>query len=262
MSKLVKIFNFQESEVRTLVIDEEIWFVAKDVADILGYSKTNRMICRLDEDEKKKVKGTVVVPLTTVGVVARFGNNDVIIINESGLYNAVLGSKNPQAKVFKKWVTSEVIPSIRKTGGYGNQELSRKQLAQMVIDAEEEKERLQLENSSQKKLLTEYAPKASYYDKILKSIDTMTITEIAKDYGLTARKLNKILHDKKVQYKQKINGTWLLYATHAGNGYTKTDTIHYEHTDGSDGSTIHMRWTQKGRLFIHDILTKLGYSAD
>ena len=105
MSNL-QIFNFHESEVRTLVIDEEIWFVAKDVSDILEYSQTSKMIRRLDEDEKSRIASNV---LPDANSMAR----DFIIINESGLYSSILGSKKPVAKSFKKWVTKEVLPKLR-----------------------------------------------------------------------------------------------------------------------------------------------------
>ena len=115
----VQVFQFRENEVRVVNVDGEPWFVAKDVADVLGYSETNRMTARLDDDEKSKIKSTVLVGLKNVG------NNDVTIISESGLYNAVLGSSKPEAKAFKKWVTSEVLPSIRKHGAYvTNEKLS------------------------------------------------------------------------------------------------------------------------------------------
>ena len=108
----IQIFNFHNNEVRVVNVNNEPWFVAKEVAAILGYSETNRMTARLDDDEKSKIKSTVLVGLKNVG------NNDVTIINESGLYNAVLGSTKPNAKRFRKWVTGEVLPSIRKTGKF------------------------------------------------------------------------------------------------------------------------------------------------
>jgi len=106
MSELT-VFNFKEKEVRTINIDSQVWFVAKDIAEILEYSDTQVMTRRLDDDEKGMQN------LHTHG-----GMQELTIINESGLYNAILGSNKPEAKTFKKWVTSEVLPSIRKTGKY------------------------------------------------------------------------------------------------------------------------------------------------
>lgn len=119
----------------------------------------------------------------------------------------------------------------------------------------EQKEKLMLEQQ-----VAEYQPKVTYYDKILQSTDCLTVTQIAKDYGMTARQLNKILHAEGIQYK--LSGQWLLYKNHANNGYTKSETTHYERKDGSTGTSLLTKWTQKGRLFIHDILTDMGYDPD
>lgn len=102
--------------------------------------------------------------------------------------------------------------------------------------------------AQQTQLITEYEPKVTYYDEVLKSNSAMTITSIAKDYGMSGQQLNKILHDEKVQYK--MGGTWLLYQNYARNGYTKSETICL-----SNGSTtLNTKWTQKGRLFIYELL--------
>lgn len=107
-----EIFNFHGQEVRTLTIDDELWFVGKDVADILGYQNGSRDINRHvdDEDRQNYQNGT-------------FGNRGVTVINESGLYSLILSSKLPQAKEFKRWVTSEVLPAIRKQGGFIREDL-------------------------------------------------------------------------------------------------------------------------------------------
>lgn len=102
--------------------------------------------------------------------------------------------------------------------------------------------------AQQTQLITEYEPKVTYYDEVLKSNSAMTITSIAKDYGMSGQQLNKILHDEKVQYK--MGETWLLYQNYARNGYTKSETICL-----SNGSTtLNTKWTQKGRLFIYELL--------
>lgn len=143
-------FNFNMFPVRVISINNEPWFVAKDVADILEYSDSFNMTRRLDDDELQKIKSSVLEGLTSVG------NNDVTIINESGLYNAILGSNKPEAKVFKKWITSEVLPSIRKHGAYATpatlenmvrnpdfaislfQELKKEQDARKMLEAKAE----------------------------------------------------------------------------------------------------------------------------
>ena len=115
---------------------------------------------------------------------------------------------------------------------------------------------LQDENAQQKQLLAEFSPKASYYDVVLQTKDVISVGKIAKDYGKSARWLNQLLHDKGVQYKQ--GDIWLLYQKHAEQGYTKSKTEVYSGSDGQQHSKIHTYWTQKGRLFIHDLLKADG----
>lgn len=100
-------FDFGGNAVRTVTVDGDVWFVAKDVANILGYADASMMYRRLDDDEK-----------LTRQINCTGQNRDMITINESGLYNAIIGSEKQEAKAFKKWVTSEVLPAIRKSGGY------------------------------------------------------------------------------------------------------------------------------------------------
>lgn len=128
-----------------------------------------------------------------------------------------------------------------------------------LVQAEEEKEKLQLENAQQKQLIGEYQPKVDYVDEILKSTDTLTVTQISKDYGLSAQELNSILNDNKVQYKQ--NGQWLLYSKYQECGYTKSETFKFTKKNGDIGTKLNSRWTQKGRLFINDLLKKNGIVA-
>ena len=116
---------------------------------------------------------------------------------------------------------------------------------------EEQKEKLMLEQR-----VAEYEPKVTYYDKILQSKGLVTVSQIAKDYGLSPQKLNKLLHEEGVQYK--VSGQWLLYAKHADRGYTKSQS----YVDSTDTTRMNTKWTQKGRLFIHQILTQLGYDPD
>lgn len=116
---------------------------------------------------------------------------------------------------------------------------------------EEQKQRLMLEQQ-----VAEAQPKLTYYDTILKSTKLVTVTQIAKDYGLSAQALNKILHEEGIQYK--LSGQWLLYSKHSNQGYTKSQT----HIDSTGEARMNTKWTQKGRLFIHELLTGLGYDPD
>ncbi|MFV1456462.1 phage antirepressor KilAC domain-containing protein [Bacillus mycoides] len=254
MNKL-QVFNNEEfGQVRTMVQGEDVWFVAKDVCDVLEIKNHRTSISILDEDEKG------VHSMDTLG-----GIQQLQTINESGLYSLVLRSRKPQAKAFKKWVTSEVLPSIRKHGAYMTPNTINALLQDpdliigIVSQLKQEQQARQV--AEQKNLMltqqiAENASKITYLDQILQSQDTVTVSQVAADYGLSAMKLNKILKEEKVQYK--VNNQWLLYSKHQNKGYTKSQTVDVTHSDGSRSVKMNTRWTQKGRLFIHDILMKRG----
>lgn len=115
-------------------------------------------------------------------------------------------------------------------------------------------EYLQLENSKKSQLIGELKPKADYTDQILKNTGLVTITQIAKDYGMSGQKMNELLHSLKVQYKQ--SDQWLLYSEHHGKGYTHSETVDIKRRDGREDIKMNTKWTQKGRLFIYDLLKK------
>lgn len=181
-----------------------------------------------------------------------------IVINESGLYSLVLSSKLPGAKKFKRWVTSEVLPSIRKTGGY-NIPKDYPSALRALADSEEQRLALVAENEAQKQAIADFQPIKQYVDTILSSTGTMTITQIAADYDLSAKRLNRILRDEGIQ--RCVNGQWILYKKYMGKGYTKSVTFNFIHTDGRPDAKPTTQWTQKGRLLIHNILTARGIQA-
>lgn len=126
------------------------------------------------------------------------------------------------------------------------------QALRAYADEVEKNEQLRLEVGQQKQVISELQPKATYYDLILSSVDCLTVTQIAKDYGMTAQSLNQFLFEKKVQFKQ--SGTWLLYQNHADKGYTKSETVPITYKNGERGSKLNTKWTQKGRLFLYELL--------
>jgi len=128
--------------------------------------------------------------------------------------------------------------------------------AQKWIDERKEFNKLATENLMLEQRVKEYEPKISYLDTILQSKDTVAITQIAKDYGLSGQALNQILHEEKVQYK--LGGQWLLYHKYQDKGFTKSQTIDVLHNNGDRSVKMNTKWTQKGRLFIHEILAKRG----
>ena len=115
---------------------------------------------------------------------------------------------------------------------------------------------LQLENTQQKQLIGELKPKADYLDQILQSKALVTITAIAKDYGMSAKTLNKKLHELKVQFKQ--GHQWFLYSNYHNCGYTHSETVEYVHKNGTKNVTMNTKWTQKERLFLYELLKKHG----
>ncbi|BFH70645.1 hypothetical protein J27TS7_57610 [Paenibacillus dendritiformis] len=131
--------------------------------------------------------------------------------------------------------------------------------AQRWIEEQKEKQALEIKSLMLEQRVAEYEPKISYLDRILQSKGTVTITQIAKDYGMSGQALNQILHEEKVQYKQ--NKQWLLYRQHHDKGYTKSETIDITRSNGEPDVTMNTRWTQKGRLFIHEILQRRGIVA-
>lgn len=251
MSKLKIFENSEFGEIRTVEIGGEPWFVGRDVATVLGYSNPRKAIGDHVDDEDKGV-----TKCDTLG-----GSQDLTIINESGLYSLILSSKLPNAKAFKRWVTSEVLPAIRKHGLYAIDDiLENPDIAiQALTKLKEERaarKLLELDNQVKSQQIAELQPKATYYDLILQCKDLLSVTEIAKDYGMSAKGLNAMLHELGVQFNQ--SGVWFLYAKYQHEGYTQTKTQNYNRPDGTQGSKVHTYWTQKGRLFIYNLLKSEG----
>lgn len=248
--------------VRTVEIDGEAWLVGKDVAEILGYSEPRSAVSKKVDPEDRGV-----AKMETPS-----GIQEMTIINESGFYTLVLGSKLPYAKKFKHWITSEVIPSIRKNGGYiaGQEHMSDEELLEKailvaqrkiaerdLIIAEQQKRVGELETAVQEMdgVIQNMAPKVDYADRILSSPDCMLVTQIAQDYGMSAKAFNGVLENAGIQ--RKVGGQWILYAAYQGKGYTKTRTNEYQRGD-KVGTRLSTVWTQKGRMFLYTKLKDIG----
>lgn len=176
-------------------------------------------------------------------------------VNEDGLYDVILDSRKPEAKQFRKWITSEVLPSIRKSGGYMvamENETPEQLMARALKVAQETLQRKEQQLILQDQQLRIQAPKVEYHDKVLTSSSTYSTTQIAKEFGFGAVTLNKKLHDKGVQYKQ--HGQWILYAKYQDKGYTKSITQCFTDSNGQTRSVQQTVWTEAGRKFIHTIL--------
>lgn len=244
----LQLFNFNGNQVRTVLIENEPYFVGKDVADILGYERSDNAIRnRVDTEDK-----------LTHHISASGQRRNMYIINESGLYSLILSSKLPAAKEFKRWVTKEVLPSIRKNGAYLTMEKAEEILLNpdTIINLAQ-----QVKNERQGRLIAEQrvnelTPKATYYDTVLANEALVSITVIAKDYGMSGTKMNMLLHDLKVQYKQ--GKTWLLYAKYQRNGWTQSETRMVQRKDGTEKAVLNTKWTQKGRLGLYELLKLNG----
>lgn len=244
----LQIFKNNEFQIKAVLIEEEPYFLGSEVAKMLGYSNPQKAIRdHVDEDDRR----------TERFVHPQGGTQATTFINESGLYSLILSSKLESAKRFKRWVTSEVLPAIRKTGGYQLPEISYPQSLRLLADEIEKNKKLELENNIQAQQINEMKPKADYCDKILSSKSLMTITQIAKDYGMSGKAMNQILHDLNIQYKQ--SGQWLLYSRYQSKGYTSSETIDIKQNDGKVLVRLSTKWTQKGRLYLYERLKKEGY---
>lgn len=242
----IKIFeNERFGAIRTVEQNGEPWFAGKDVAIALGYSNPQKAIRDHVDGEDRTVNESFIVNGTPIA-----------LINESGLYSLVLSSKLPTAREFKRWVTSEVLPSIRKTGGYitGQEELTDAELMAKALlvaqkQIEQREQRINALETANKKLL----PDADY-GKSLQAKHGITTTSIAKELGMSAVALNKRLHELGVQYRQ--SGQWYLYRKYQDKGLTTTRTIPIVRFDGQPDVRRETLWTMEGHRFIRDLMAK------
>ena len=242
-------FSSQEfGSVRIIEEDGKYLFCGTDVAKSLGYDQPHKAISR---HCRYGMKRTVPHPQAPDKLIK------MIFIPEGDVYRLIVQSKLPSAERFESWVFDEVIPTIRKHGAYvtdtvlNNPDLLEQALNALKAEREKRAE-LEAKNAIQLDIIHEMEPKVSYYDIILQTKNAVPITLIAKDYGMSATRLNRILHSLDIQYR--VGGTWMLYQKYAAEGYTVTHTyIVDQHT-----SRMHTCWTQKGRLFLYDLLCDNG----
>jgi len=232
MASLPQVLNYKDHTVRMLIIDGEPWWVAKDVCEILDLGDTHKAVERLDDDERN------LIPVTdSLGRL-----QETYIVNEAGLYSLILGSRKPEAKEFKRWITHEVIPQIRKTGSYALD--PRRLLAAAVIEAQKIIE-------EQDKKIKEMLPKAEFYDAVAGSKDAIDIGSAAKvlDMGIGRNKLFEILRNKGILMSNNIP-----YQKYIDCGYFRTIEQKYSKPDGTVCINIKTLVYQKGLDFIRKLL--------
>lgn len=261
MSNKLQVFqNAEFGNVRVIEIDGEPWFVGIDVCTCLGYEKSRNAISQhVDEDDALKW-----------GVIDSLGRiQQTAIINESGLYSLILSSKLESAKRFKHWITSEVLPSIRKHGLFATEELLNNPDLLIQIATQLKEERLKRQEAESKVVelnntigeqtskIIQLQPRAQYCDEVLDSTTLIPTTTIAKDFGKSAKWLNSFLEMQGIQYRAK-DGQWHLRWQYTGEGFTQSKTAVYW-----SGSEVHTKqytcWTEKGRKFLYCVLMSLGY---
>lgn len=273
MENNLSVFKFENHDVRVLEINGEPWWIGSEVAKILGYSIPQKaLLDHVDSDDKNTVPIRNGIP----------GNPNKIIINESGLYSLIIGSKLQDAKRFKRWITSEVLPSIRKHGGYiagqENHEMTDAELlakaltvannvmeqrAQRIaaLEAEnnlldEQNKTLLIANEAANATIAQMKPKVDYYDLVMSSKNTLTTTQVAADFGLSAVRMNQMLNAWKIQYK--INNQWILYQQYKDKGYVRSVAKPIKTNGGYRFCAESSQWTQAGRLFLYELMKKNG----
>ena len=257
MNELRIFENPQFGEVRTLEEGGQVLFCGKDVCTALGYKDTTNAM-------KQHCHGVEKRHLTD----ALGQEQETNFIPEGDITRLAARSELPGAAAFESWIFDDVLPSIRRNGLYATE----KTTAQLLEDPdfliqtlqtlkEEREQRRHLEKCSRilEQRVSEYEPKARYVDEILKCPGCVLISQIAEDYGMSAKALNKLLHEEGVQYN--MGGQWLLYKEHQNKGLTRSETVRITRSDGRPDTVIHTKWTQKGRLYINQILEKRGIVA-
>ena len=234
------VFRSKEfGQIRTCTVEGETYFVGKDVALALGYINDSKAIRDHVDEEDKRLGVQFVTPK---------GNRQATVINESGLYSLILSSKLDSARRFKRWVTSEVLPAIRKNGRY--------ELESKAKELQQQNRLLESKNILLEEITAQQKPLTDYARIILSSTQTVTVTQIAQDYGMSPVRMNQLLFKLHIQHK--VGGQWILYIPYLNKGYVQSFSSYFVKENGEVQVKVHTRWTQSGRLFLYEELKKAG----
>lgn len=273
MNNNIQIFSNPEfGQIRTITMDNgEVGFLGKDVAEVLGYKNpSNAIVNHVDEEDK------------TSYLIQVSGSNykaNTVFINESGLYALILSSKLPKAREFKRWVTSDILPSIRKHGAYMTDSALHRAvrepdfLIRLATEIKKERElrvhaeqtcRIQQETinlldskvDGLEREVDAMKEKVSYLDIILATKNSVLVTQIAQDYGESSIKFNRRLNKMNIQYSR--GKQWILYAPYKDCGYVTSETYLIKHKNGTEEVRMNTKWTQKGRQFLYETLKAVG----
>lgn len=234
---------------------------AKDVSSILGYSQTNDFVSLIKSKYVYKVKNSDLAKSQN----RKLNNAGEVFISSFGIFQGLSNSTMPKAESFQDWLYEDALPTIQKHGAYATPQTIDNiindpefgiKLLETIKKEREEKEAIQLDSLKKDEVIQELKPKADYTDLILKNKGLVTITQIAKDYGMTAKEMNEYLRELKIQFKQ--SGQWLLYRKYDNKGYVHSETHNFTRTDGRPDVSMTTKWTQKGRLFIYELLKEQG----
>ncbi|WP_286102919.1 phage antirepressor KilAC domain-containing protein [Pediococcus pentosaceus] len=249
-------FNFEGNVVPIKWVNDQLMFDAETVAKSVGLVSSSKGYINVRWNRVNEY-----INSAKSGRKIKSGD----FITEPQMYRLAIKANNKTAERFQDWVTNEVLPSIRKHGAYMTDEkieealLNPDTIISLATKLKNEREKVEVERNGRliaEQRVEELQPKADYYDQILSNKGVVTVTSIAKNYGMTAPELNKLLNQLGVQYSQ--SGSWYLYKKYQKNGYTHTIPVPYSHRDGRPDIKPQTKWTQKGHIFIYQLLKEHG----